>query len=418
MGLRFIHPSAHMEAKDNFNALLAGGTDGVRMAVCFFNHGGLAILREHARALKHPDSFVVVSLESPTDLTAVDELHRVAPGHVYLHLGWVTPREIKGGAALMHSKICLVSSGEARQLWVGSHNLTASAMSGANIEAALLYDTTREDAVIADAEQHLQECRDSAELFEPERLLEYAALQTRFGSRAGSTRAPVVVLHAEEHVPLGDLPAVIHVRLPTAEFDAVAKTGNPVHLFLHSRGTLGTASILHRGVRRFRGRIIEDNWTERHAGGGSASTMTRATHWLEFGKIPTLIAPGTSTTEPVTQAAILVEPQQPARADEYVYSVVGHRTRVEAAESATGAHEAFAPSALRHFFTEDSRDGDQLVFTPRRHRRESPPVRVYEGTPIPELADLEISIEPIKRPLDPYFFKSPFRVRTDDDAVD
>src|SRR3954465_7865993 len=106
MGLRFIHPSAHMEAKDNFTALLAAGTDGVRMAMCFFNYAGVAILRDHADALNHRDSFVVVSLDFPTTLDTGAALDRLAPGHVCLHLGWVTPREIKGaGPALMLSKV-------------------------------------------------------------------------------------------------------------------------------------------------------------------------------------------------------------------------------------------------------------------------------------------------------------------------
>jgi len=35
--------------------------------------------------------------------------------------------------------------------------------------------------------------------------------------------------------------------------------------------------------------------------------MSQATHWLEFDSVPVLITPNSSTTKPLTQAAILLE---------------------------------------------------------------------------------------------------------------
>lgn len=444
MGLRFLHCGTHTPAKPDFDAHLAHGADGIRLAMCFFLEAGFQILRGHAAALSHPDSFVVVSLDFPTDLDALNKLNQLIPNHVFIHLGWVTPEEKKaGGAALMHSKVCLTRTANVSFLWVGSHNLTASAMGGANIEAALLYDASSEDAVIIDAERHLRECRDSAERFDPSRLDEYRQLQARKAGTIG-IRDTVLVIHAEEIAPLNQLPAVIHVRLPTVEFDSLTKTDSKVHLFLHQPGELSNSSVIGPTVRRFVGRIIEDNRTENHPGGGSASIMSHATHWLEFGDLPVLIMPNTTTTRPVTQAAILLETQE-VRADNFLYSIRARRGRAEASSTPERLRLESLPEELLAFFTPRSFEDAQILFAPREHIRETGQVKVYRGTPIPERflqnigrternrrasgvvaheqqlrrrVELNVTLEVAENALSPYFFKSSFRVATDDDAIE
>lgn len=440
MGLRFLHSGAHTPAKPDFDEHLRNGRDGIRLAVCFFLKAGLEILRHHTVALLHPESFVVVSLDRPTDLDAVDELHWLIPGRVFLHLGWVTPEEKKGSPALMHSKVCLTCNDDVRGLWVGSHNLTASAMGGANIEAALLYETSKKDAVIADAEQHLRQCRDTAERYDPKRLDEYKEIQARRAGMIG-VQDTVLVLHAEDHAPLQHLPAVIHVRLPTVEFDSLTKTDTTVHLFVHEPGTLGSTPVILPSVRRFTGRVIEDNRTEYHPGGGSASTMRQATHWLEFSHVPVLIMPNSSKTKPVSQAAILLD-EENLRADEFLYSIKAKRGRSEAASTADNIRREAAPKELLPFFSPRSIESQRLLFAPREHLRETGRMGVYRSTPIPERfmrntgrskewrvrvaherqssrrVELEVVQEEAEQTISPYFFKSPFRVRTDDERID
>jgi hypothetical protein len=443
MGLRFIHADAQSPARADFDAHLAFGSGGIRLAVCYFLKAGLQILRKHRNALLHPESFVVVSIDVPTDLDALAELDRLIPGRVFIHLGWITPEEKKkGGAARMHSKVCLCRNHDARRLWVGSHNLTANAMGGANIEAALVYDVPIEDQVMVDADQHLWECRSTAEPFDIGRLDEYKQLQARKSGAIGVPDA-VLVLHAEEVEPIGTLPAVIHVRLQTVEFDALTKTDSLVHLFLHPPGTLRSSTVIGPDVKRYSGRIIEDNRTADHPGGGSTSTMRMATHWLEFDKLPVLIAPGGSTSQPVTQAAILLEAQE-ADANEFLYSLTVSRARAQASSTVGQRRNQATPADLLPFFTSRSKDGVHLVFAPREHIREAGRVKVYEGTPIPkrfarnvertkeqrgqrpvererELSrrvEMDVAQEPADLPLSPYFFRSSFRVRTDDEAID
>lgn len=443
MGLRFVHAGAQSPAKADFDDHLKFGVDGIRLAICFFLKAGLLILERHRVALARPDSFVVVSIDAPTDLDALAALHRLIPGKVHIHLGWVTPLEKKAsGPALMHSKVCLTCRKDARRLWVGSHNLSASAMGGANIEAALVYDIAVPDEVIDDAEQHLDECRRTAELFDPGRLQEYKQLQA---SKAGAIgiQAPVLVLHAEEVHKLGDLPAVIHVRLPTVDFDAQTKTDSTVHLFVHPPGTLRASPVITSAVRRYSGRIIEDNRTEHHPDGGSASTMRMATHWLEFGQVPVLVAPNSSSSRPVTQAAILLNVLEP-RADEFLYSLTVSRAKAEVSATLGRGRRESTPSDLVQFFTDRSKVEDQLIFAPREHIREAGRVKVYEGTPIPERftrnvertreqhgprpverertsrrrVEMDVVQEKADQPMSPYFFKSSFRVLTDDADID
>ncbi|NNB92357.1 hypothetical protein HI113_00275 [Corallococcus exiguus] len=446
MSLRFIHARPHTSALSDFDTLLASGIDGLRMSMCFFRPAGFKLLSRHAAALNHKSSFVVVAIDFPTDLDAVARLHAIAPGHVYLHRGFATPEEKKGGGqALMHSKICLTRAGNSAQLWVGSHNLSANALSGANIEAALLYAPAGEDQVIRDAEQHLAECRADAELFDPARIDEYRSVQAQKAGFVGE-KAAVLVIHAEEHHPLVQPPpGVIHILFATEEFDTLTKTDTTVHFFVHPPGTLHHRAYIGPGVRRYTGRIIEDNRTELHSGGGSRSTMRNATHWLELQSIPRLVAPNSSAVRAVTQAAILLDLGE-ARADEFIYSVGRHRSTAEVASTVESLRYAVdeTPDDLLQFFTPSSIESGRLVFAPREHVQETARINVFSRTPVPERfrrnespplarriegprararrvdgrVELEISRIETTRPIDSYFFKSTFRISSDDDRVD
>ena len=107
-------------------------------------------------------------MDFPTDLGALQALHRSAPGHVYIHLGGRTPEEPQVGRSLMHSKLFLaVDDDRQGRLWVGSHNLTAMALQGGNIEAGLTFTGPTSSTVVQGAVEHLEACRATAELFDP-----------------------------------------------------------------------------------------------------------------------------------------------------------------------------------------------------------------------------------------------------------
>jgi len=171
--------------------------------------------------------------------------------------------------------------------------------------------------------------------------------------------------------------------------------------------------------------------------------MSQATHWLEFDSVPVLITPNSSTTKPLTQAAILLEKEEP-RADDFLYSIRAKRGRAEASSTPERLRIEAVPRELLAFFTLRSIEGTQLLFAPREHVRETGRMNVYVGTPIPERfiqnidrtsrsrsaltgvherqahrrVELNITQERAEVALSPYFFKSSFQVRTDDDEID
>ena len=441
MGLRFIHPTGHAAAVPDLKSVLRFGTEGLRIAVCFFLKAGLHLLRPFATALARPSSFIVASIDWPTNLSALAELHQLAPGRVYLHLGWTTPQESGGEATRMHSKVFLAAAGSGFQLWVGSHNLTASALGGANIEAALMYDASTLDQVIVDAEAHLVACRDDAQLFDPARLDEYLQIQAAKKQQQVGIDTTAIVVHVEEQWPIATLPAVVHVRLPTEVYDNIARNGYDVEFFVHPTGTLGQSPHMSPGVRRYSGRIVDENYTELHSGGGSASALPAATHWLEFNHVPTLIEPGTSQVRPLTQIAVRLDRLE-VRPDEFIYSAGNRQGKAEIASTPDAVRLESAPDELLPFFTPASRRGEKLIFTPREHVQETARVKVFHRTPIPprferneywerrgrspmvrdrridRRVELQVTRAEAARALEPFFFKTTYRIASDDDKVD
>ncbi|SEU35568.1 hypothetical protein [Stigmatella erecta] len=443
MTIRFVHPTPNGNAGQHLEALLGRGTSSAQLVFCYFRNAGRALLEQHAQLLSQRDSFVVVSCDGATDLDAVEELHRCIPGHVYIHLGWATPEEKGGGSALMHSKMCFVKGTSGYHgLWVGSHNLTANALAGANLEAALVYESNNAEPVFADASTHLAFCRNSAESFDPRRLDFYRSLQAG-GTEPIGIRGSILCIHAEDHAAL-TLPAVVHIRLETAEFDDVTKTDMPVHFFVHPRGALGFNAAITPATRMFAGTVIEENRTEFHPNGGSASVLPHATHWLELRRVPELIAVGVGTSAPVSQAAVRLheelDPQQ------FLYSVKQQRIEAEpvAFEGAGQARGEALPAEMRRLFTQDSVEDSRLLFTPRQHVMERARVNVLAGTPVPErfatrleqpqgfelprrrearrrerrAVQVEIVRMAPRAKIGSYFFRSRFRLRADDDMIE
>src|SRR5690349_10628080 len=105
MNIRFIAPDPQEVADPILGNVLASGTDQVAIACAFFTNGGMEFLRPYAARLRLGPSFFVASWEEPTSQAALTELHSLAPGKVYVHLGLESPVERKVGPGLMHSKV-------------------------------------------------------------------------------------------------------------------------------------------------------------------------------------------------------------------------------------------------------------------------------------------------------------------------
>ena len=102
--VRFFHSSGQANVRSELDALIRTGTKFFQSAVCFLTGAGSVVLQKHTSFLSRNGSFFVASIDPPTDLEALRELHVRAPGHIYLHLGGSTPEELNAGRALMHSR--------------------------------------------------------------------------------------------------------------------------------------------------------------------------------------------------------------------------------------------------------------------------------------------------------------------------
>ena len=446
MTLEFVSTDETTQAHSKFCDFLAQSDDGVQMAFAYLSKAGWSLLEGQQSSLAHDMSFLVVSVDFPTDLDVLAEVARNYPDKVYLHLGWVTPYEKKVGAALMHSKLAVGRGSGGWRLWVGSQNMTARAMVSGNMEAALLYESGQRDQPICDAEQHLRRCKNGAETFDLSKLDEYKQIQASKAFGIG-IKGKLLVLYAEEVWPIVSFPALVVVRIPTAYYDGLTNTGTEAHLIVLPVGKLGKSPFLPPGAKRYTGVVIEDNRTQFHRSGGSASTMPQATHWLEMASIPTLVVPDSTNSKPWKQVAIKIDEQpgrqQPVSADEFLYSVTATRVKAEAAATRgrTSRHEV--PRNMLQFYSRDSQNAGELLFAPRAHLTEVGQVTIFAGTPIPRKfkAVLERSRNALPREIerdrhterrvevrlterqtdgdvDPFFFRSEFRLRTDDETLE
>ena len=446
MLLKFVCTDQDMQAQYEFSSLLDKSNRGVQMAFAYFSKAGWNLLEKNPSVLVHDNSFLVVSVDWPTDLEVLANIASRYPGKVYLHLGWVTPREKKVGRALMHSKLALGRSTSTWRLWVGSQNMTARAMFSGNMEAALVYEALQLDQPIIDARDHLRRCQKGAELFDLDRLEEYKQIQANKAFGVGVI-GKILVLYAEEIAPITKFPALIHVRIPNEDFDGLTATGTEAHLIVVPQGSLHIKKPLSTSAKRYTGIVIEDNRTEFHSLQGSSSTMPEATHWLEMGPTPKLVSPYSVNSRPMTQAAIKIDQhpdsQQPSAADEFIYSITPSRVKAEGATMANrlSCHE-ISPEVLK-FYSSDSTNGTDLIFAPRDYITEAGNVTIYSGTPIPpKFAEVlertrmyarrsgkigrkithRVEIKVVEKApnheADPFFFRSEFRVRSDDENIE
>ncbi len=301
----FPSPSdPHGPARSTLDDLLSKGTTRIMVACAFCTGAGVAIMHRHLDRLRAPDSCLVISADNPTDIAAVNDLAKKAPGAVWLHKTGKLPREKGVGSALMHSKVFYSEAGDDCWLWVGSHNLTGRATTGANLEAALLLSGHRSDAPFQAARQHIEACRDEASPcpVEPPQLPDGDSVD-------------VVVIHSEAHELLGDpVPWHVGLGLQSAEYDWSLRPPATVRLYLYRPGELV------RGWRRaapwvsYGGTLTGLNFTDGHPlyPGMAARwddkhySITEEQSVLQFSK------PFPRATSIVTQAVITIENVAPS----------------------------------------------------------------------------------------------------------
>jgi hypothetical protein len=170
LSIRFIHPDANGRGREPLEEVLAHGTQKLGFACAFMTDAGYAIISPYLHQIRKPGSFGVISIQQPTSYDALKDMFEKYPSNSYVHLGSVFDHFEAGNyVGLMHSKLFLASDGNTTKVFCGSHNLTASALLGFNMEAATLIEGPSDDPFFKDVEAHLEDCKSKSSDNLPER---------------------------------------------------------------------------------------------------------------------------------------------------------------------------------------------------------------------------------------------------------
>lgn len=369
--MRFIAPNPRSRARPELDAVLSGGNDQLAIACAFLTPGGVATLRPHAARLMRPDSFVVVAWDTPTTLDALNDLHSIIPGKVYVHLGSLTPVENLGKDGklhgLMHSKVFLARAGHRCQLWTGSHNLTASAMQGVNCEAAVLIEGDEREAVFGDALTHLERCRAEAMLFDP------------LNPPPPLTPEQTLVIHAEAHATVKNPPYFVHLRPNNTDYDKAMRPPAAVWLYLYPPGSLHVGQARPQALSALSGTLTALNFTEQHpTHQGISADWQGADYVIELRNgVPCLVESSPHTRTP-SQGVFRLERQEDVRT---VWLSENPQPKIE---REVGEHRvSYVDPEFRQFFTKQSLAGNGLLHQEYRS------VRTEVRAPRKELGFLE-----------------------------
>lgn len=345
MNVRFVAPDPRNRARPELNAVLSYGTEQLAIACAFLTPGGVETLRPHAARLRNPGSFVVVAWDTPTTLEALNELHALMPGNLYVHLGSLTPVEKGVGSGLMHSKVFFAKSGNRCQLWTGSHNLTASAMQGVNCEAAVLMEGDSREGVFVDALEHLERCRSEAILFDP------------LNPPPSLNPEQTLVIHAEVHTRLGNPPWFVHLRPNNTDYDKAMRPPASVWLYLYPPGSLQLGHARPRATSAFSGTLTALNFTEHHPRHqGISADWQHADYVIELQNgVPCLVESSPHTQTP-SQGVFRVETRE---VETTIWMTENPKPKMEREVGVSRTSEV--DPEFRKFFTKQSLVGSELL---------------------------------------------------------
>ena len=427
--IRFHHPEGRANHKPALAEIMRSAEKCLQGAVCYVTRTGAPLLRKYADRLNRPGGFFVASIDPPTDLKTLLELYKRAPGRIYIHLGGTTPREVgrRGRRSLMHSKVFLALGDEGARLWVGSHNLTAMAISGGNIEAGVEIVAPESDKVIEDARRHLDICRQSAELFDPEQMERYREIQKeRKPQPPEVSKVGILIIHAEGQARPTNEPFTAYVRIVPSIFDRYFTMEGEVRLYLHPQGALRVGrQAPMRDVDMWSGTITGVVRTEQHnENKGVGGEFDRADFDIDMpdeSTPPVFRREGESTLVPRSQVLLRLDERGHA-GDEY-YSIDDKAPYVSLLDSGGHIQELHdIDDDMLRFFTDESHDGNRLIYRPVQGVIQKARVSGYGETFIlgpPERAetqpslfvDMEHDLREPKRPVDPFFFKTRYVIR-------
>ena len=366
MNIQFFSPNPTSPARAKLNKILAKGESQIAIACAYFADAGLEILRPHFDRLRLPDSFVVLAWDGPTvtSTSALNALNAEIPGNLYLNLGMKTPKEKHVGPGLMHSKVFFARSGDDAWLWTGSHNLTASAFTGVNAEAAILLSGKVTDAPISDAVAHLNALKSKSWPYEDicDHIDQGLAAHT-------------LVVHAESHIDGIQYPCHIHLRPPSTDYDHLLNPPSNLWLFLYGPGTLRLNHPRPQPKAAYSGHITGINLTETHPKyNGTPANYPAANYIIQQDAGAFRLTDPVPAIKSPTQGVFHI---QKAEDPAVIWLTSKPHASIELA-AVQKSDMGPADQDLHEFFTTDSIAGGRLIRREPRELRQSYPAPMRE----------------------------------------
>jgi hypothetical protein len=139
------------------------------VASAFMTRAGVDFYKECAANIDSTCCRLSVSVHFPTNLDALQRLSSKLGDRLHIFLGGDTPCEkISKFTPLLHSKIIWIGHGQERVIiFLGSHNWTATALDGVNMEASAGVECQPQDPFAQDIKAHLDSCFHAGVVFDP-----------------------------------------------------------------------------------------------------------------------------------------------------------------------------------------------------------------------------------------------------------
>ncbi len=385
MNVEFFAADPSEKARSALDDIIGSGVDQVAIACAFCTSAGIELLFNHVKSLTRSESFVVVAAAPPTNYAGLGPLAHAIPGNLYVHWGALMPNEIETGSALMHSKVFYARHGKDCSLWVGSHNLTANATQGGNCEAAVILRGKVDEKPFVEAMRHLNECRDEAQLYDPNAT-----------PPDNSERTDLIAIHAEaERPPSVPLPWHIHLCLTTPAFDKLIRPPTYVRLFLYPPNTTRSGWQFATPFAAYSGALTGQNLTASnpHVGRNGISARWQAAQFRIMDRGFALVVEPDCPPEweVTTQAVLTVD----AESDSHE-SLFSEAPRVES-KLITGERRLSEVDAdMARFFKRQSVEEHNLVHVPYTGRQQI--IKVYEEEARDaDYAKIQMSLAPDSR---------------------
>lgn len=245
MKLTFCHADPHSAFRPVIEAALDGAT-GLDVAVAFLTRAGADLFSKLAKVIGAKNCRLCVSVQFPTDLDALMDLHQLLGPQLYIHLKCGPQERVESStlSSLLHSKIIWTKRNDGPvSIFVGSHNWTSSALDGVNLEASTRIDCDAGDTFERAVKSHLDACVKECVVFNPNDLDYYRSIQVQLYPTGPTEARPLTirqfekakgtVLHVEGQWANKREPLLLYLPLTDPRLNKWFRTEPPTSLYLY-----------------------------------------------------------------------------------------------------------------------------------------------------------------------------------------